>query len=272
MSQLLIYPIKSLKGIPIDEAVLSDRGLQYDRRWLLVDENYRFLSQREYSQMALINTAIENDKLVVFYSKDACNKYHISLQPVLSSIVTVSIWDDVCEAQLISSLADEWFSDVLKIKCRLVYMPDNSRRVVDEKYAKRNDITSFADDFPVLIIGQSSLDDLNSRLTNRLPMDRFRPNIVFEGADAFEEDRMEHFVINDINFYAVTPCARCVITTINQQTGVQGKEPLKTLSTYRKAGNNIYFGQNVLYDRSGIINIGDKITIVKMKSALSLAG
>lgn len=272
ISHLFTYPIKSLKGISIDKGVLTDRGLQYDRRWLLVDENYRFLTQREYSQMALINTVIENDELIVFHNEDSCNKYHIPLQPVPSNIVTVCIWNDVCKAQLISPSADEWFSEVLKVKCHLVYMPDNSKREVEETDARQKGITSFADDYPILIIGQSSLDDLNSRLIDSLPMERFRPNIVFKGADPFEEDTMEHFTIKGISFYAVKACARCVISTINQQTGVAGKEPLKTLSTYRKANNKIYFGQNVLSEERGIINVGDEIKIISTKPALLLTG
>jgi uncharacterized protein YcbX len=141
-------------------------------------------------------------------------------------------------------------------------MPDHSQRLVDFNYAQQNEITSFSDGYPLLIIGQASLDDLNQKLAQPLPMNRFRPNIVFTGGYPFQEDEMKAFEINDINFYGVKPCARCVITTIDQQTGEKNKEPLKTLSTYRMWDNKVYFGQNLLYNNTGTLHAGDKITLL----------
>ena len=143
-------------------------------------------------------------------------------------------------------------------------MPDSIQRFVDKKYAKGNDITGFADAFPFLILGQSSLNDLNSRLKGALPINRFRPNIVFTGGKPYEEDVMEYFTINNIGFYGVKLCARCVIPTIDQDTGRKFKEPLKTLATYRQKDNKIYFGQNLLADNTGKIRVGDTIKIKKI--------
>ncbi len=269
VSQLFIYPIKSLHGIAIQSTTITDRGLQYDRRFLLIDENNRFLTQREFPKMALLQTAIEEDHLLIFERDSFEEKLILPLRPEpTSENILVKIWDDDCEAQLVSEEVDKWFSEKLNLHCRLVYMPDATKRKVDTKYAFNNYITSFSDGYPVLIIGQSSLDDLNSRLAEPLPMNRFRPNIVFTGAAAYEEDGMEHFQIHGLDFYGVKPSARCVVTTIHQQTAISGKEPLKTLATYRSKNNKVYFGQNVLTKGEGKINVGDKIEIIK-KNKLS---
>jgi len=154
---------------------------------------------------------------------------------------------------------------MLQIKCRLVYMPVSTFRQVDERYAEPGQITSFSDAYPFLMIGQASLDELNSRLEEAVPMDRFRPNIVFTGGEAFQEDQMQHFRINNINFYGVKPCARCQVITIDQENGITGKEPLKTLSDYRKKNNKVYFGQNLVHRGEGNISVGDEISINELK-------
>ncbi len=216
--------------------------------------------------MTLLHTAIEENRLLVFHNKSSVNTLSVPLipQPMAESCM-VRIWDDDCQAQFVSTEADEWFSTILQTDCRLVYMPDTSERKVDPAYAMQDDITNFSDGYPVLIIGQASLDDLNSRLPEPLSMNRFRPNIVFTGGAPFREDGMEHFKINQLDFYGVKPSARCVVTTINQETGAAGKEPLKTLSSYRSKNNKVYFGQNVLMRGKGKIHVGDTIEIIKEK-------
>ncbi|MDP4285357.1 MAG: MOSC domain-containing protein [Bacteroidota bacterium] len=266
VSQLFIYPIKSLHGIAIQSANITDRGLQHDRRFLLIDKSNRFLTQRDFPKMALLQTAIEEDSLFVFHKDSFKNKLKLPLVPEpANEKIVVRIWDDDCEAQFISKQADNWFSGQLNADCRLVYMPDSTERKVDKKYAIHDDITNFSDGYPILIIGQASLDDLNSRLTEPLPINRFRPNIVFTGGTPYEEDGMEHFIINELDFYGVKPSARCVVTTTNQETGIAGKEPLKTLATYRSKNNKVYFGQNLLMKGEGKINVGDPIDIIKQK-------
>lgn len=264
ISQLFIYPVKSLRGISVQSANVTDRGLQYDRRFLLIDENNRFFTQREFPAMALLHTAIKEDRLLVFHKNSFERQLSLPLIPhTVEQTTTVRIWDDKCEAQFVSEEADKWFSSMLPIKCRLVYMPDAAQRKVDEKYALNNDIVNFSDGYPLLIFAQASLDDLNTRLSEPVPVDRFRPNIVFTGARAFEEDRIKHFNINQLDFYCVKPSARCVITTTNQETGIAEKEPLKTLASYRSVNNKVYFGQNVLMKGEGKINVGDPIEIIK---------
>ncbi len=260
VSGLYIYPVKSLGGFSLPAAKLTDRGFKYDRRWMLIDENNRFLSQREVSVMAFLNATIREEHLLVT-DKRTGEFIMVPYEPQTAETIMVSVWDDTCPAQRVSDEADAWFSQHLGISCRLVYMPDATQRTVDANYAHNKEITSFSDGYPLLIIGQASLDDLNSRLTSPLPMNRFRPNIVFTGGLPFQEDDMKQFNIGDIQFSGVKPCARCVITTIDQETAIKAKEPLKTLSTYRAKDHKIYFGQNLLFNGSGTISVGDIITL-----------
>lgn len=272
ISQLYIYPIKSLAGFAVDTALVTDRGLQNDRRFMLVDDNQIFLTQREHRTMALLKTAIDGNELVIYHKDNPQDTLRVPLVPEPStSTASVNVWDDWCEGQYIHEQADQWFSEKLNFSCRLVYMPESSRRKVDSRFALDNEITNFSDGYPVLMIGQSTLDDLNSRMEKALPMNRFRPNMVITGSQPFEEDTMEHFTINKMNFYGVKLCARCVMTTTNQDTGEQGKEPLRTLAQYRRLDNKILFGQNVLCHNSGTIKVNDEIKIVKTKPALIMS-
>lgn len=262
VSRLFIYPVKSLGGIEISSAVLTDRGFQYDRRWMLVDDNNQFITQRDFPRLALFQVNIIDEGLQVIHKP---GKEHILIpfRPLHNEYLFVTVWDDLCMAQPVSEEINDWFSKILSFPCKLVYMPDEVRRKVDANYASNNEITSFSDGYPLLIIGQASLDELNRRLIEPLPINRFRPNIVFTGGIPHEEDVLKHFTINNINLYGAKPCARCTITTINHETAEKGKEPLKTLATYRMKNNNIYFGQNLLYEGSGEIKVGDEIKVVK---------
>jgi uncharacterized protein YcbX len=261
ISELYIYPIKSLGGIALIEAKVTERGLEHDRRWMLIDENNRFLSQRENQQMALLKVSITDNNLLV---TNTTNNTSISIPfaPLNKVTCIVSIWDDTCIAQYVNDEADEWFTQALGLNCRLVYMPDVTRRQVDEQYSPTNKITSFSDAFPFLLLGQASVNDLNDRLIDDLPINRFRPNIVFTGGKAFEEDLMQHITIAGISFYGAKLCARCLMITIDQQTGSKAKEPLKTLATYRLKNNKIMFGQNLVHIGDGVIKIGDSLNVL----------
>src|SRR5688500_1721169 len=263
VSELFIYPIKSLGGIPVSNAVVTDRGLQYDRRWMLVDGSNQFMTQREFAEMALLQTEILEDGLKV-YHKNKETSITIPFEPE-GEAISVQVWSDTCKGIVVDKKLNEWFSDVLGKHCQLVYMPGTTKRRVDGRYAFNKEITNFSDGYPFMTIGQSSLDDLNSRLKEKLPINRFRPNIVFTGGVAYEEDGWKRISINGINFYGVKLCSRCVITTINQDTIQKGKEPLKTLATYRQKNNKIYFGQNLLHHGQGFLHIGDEIKLIERK-------
>ena len=231
ISALYIYPIKSLGGISQISATVTDRGLKNDRRWMLIDENDRFLTQRKHPQMALLEVELTGNGLKVNDKLNKAESLNVPIFPETNESTIAEIWDDKCNVQFVSKLADQWFSDVLRIKSRLVYMPDSSLRSVDENYAVNNDITCLSDGYPLTIISQASLDDLNSRLEVPIPMNRFRPNIVIRDSKPFEEDLLDHFYINSIEFRGVKRCSRCMVTTINQENASIAKEPLKTLAT-----------------------------------------
>jgi uncharacterized protein YcbX len=260
VSALFIYPVKSLGGIPVNSALVTDRGFQYDRRWLLVDAQNRFMTQRDFPQMALLQTSIASKGLQI---KNKINGSELSIpfEPKAAAVIEVQVWNDICEARVVSEEANGWFSETFSFPCKLIYMPDATHRFVDKSYAQHNEITSFSDAYPFLMIGESSLQDLNNRLAEPLPMNRFRPNIVFIGAGAYAEDSMRHFTINKIDFYGAKLCARCPIPTINQDNAIKGQEPLRTLASYRQRNNKVFFGQNLLHRGSGVISIGDELIV-----------
>ena len=268
VSQLNVYPIKSLGGVSLPSVNITDRGFEHDRRWMLIDNNNRFLSQREFAAMALLKVEITKEGLKVFHQNDTTDFIIIPFSPFKKERVTADIWGIACEPLLVSDEADKWFSKALNTNCRLVYMDDDTQVMIDERYNINNNLTSFSDGFPILMISEASLNNLNSKATEVLPMNRFRPNIVISGANAFEEDKMKEFVINGITFYGAKPSTRCMVTTINQSTAEKGKEPLKTLATYRSLNNKIYFGENVIAGSIGKINVGDTLSIIKTKETL----
>lgn len=267
LSDLRIYPIKSLGGISLPTALVQPRGLQYDRRWLLTTPDGQFVTQREIPAMALLGTALEPPYLQVFLKKNPGERILIPLAPAVSKMekTRVQVWSQTCAARRHDSVINAWFSQILGQKLELVYMPDTTRRRADGRYAPPGQYVSFADGFPFLIIGQASLDELNRRLAQPLPMDRFRPNLVFTGGSAHEEDDWKQFRINNLSFAGVKPCARCIIPTTDQETATRAAEPLKTLATYRLTGNKILFGQNVVWlgngEENAMLRVGDNISV-----------
>ncbi|HEY6503407.1 MAG TPA: MOSC N-terminal beta barrel domain-containing protein [Chitinophagaceae bacterium] len=255
VSEIWIYPVKSLGGIRLSSAKVLPKGLEHDRRWMLIDEENKFMTQRVYPQMALFKLACHEGKFSIHY-RDECMDlpFEGSIDPI-SAIV----WNDIVDVFEVSRQHSNWFSEVLGLKCRLVSFPENNARPVDPRYTINDDHVSLADGYPLLIIGQSSLDDLNKRLDDPLPMNRFRPNIVFTGGEPFEEDDWNQFRIGQNRFAGVKPCSRCVLTTVDQDTGIKGKEPLTTLATFRMRDNKIYFGQNLIPIDHAEITEGDEI-------------
>jgi uncharacterized protein YcbX len=259
LTQIWIYPIKSLGGINLQSAKVMGKGLQYDRRWMLVDNTGTCMTQRVFPKMALFKLSIEKDHLIVSHRG---NSLKLELVPSsLSSPSNVSVWNDTVTAFEISNSYSQWFSDLLEHHCRLVHFPESNSRPVDPRYKVNDEHVSLADAYPFLIIGQSSLDDLNSKLAEPVPMNRFRPNFVFEGGKPFEEDHWRNFAIGSTRFVGVKPCDRCVLTTVNQDSAEKGVEPLKTLASYRKEGNKIYFGQNLVALDESPVRVGEIITL-----------
>ncbi len=281
ISQLWIYPIKSTSGIALESVQLEKRGFQYDRRWMLIDKDNRFITQRQHPKMTLIEPSFESDVMDYGLSVRAPNMPVLIIpypDPMveLYDEVEVTCWDDKIKAHHINTAIDNWFSEFLGVDCQLVYMPDSALRSVDPDYAdniRGEHIASFSDGFPNLVISEASLDDLNSRVDIDLTMERFRPNIVLSGCEPYEEDCLGHFKISQVDFFAIKPCSRCVITTINPQSGnKESKEPLLTLSKFRKQKNKVFFGQNLLHRLTSLsdnrLKIGDKIEVVEASSPL----
>jgi len=210
--------------------------------------------------MALFNVSINNDLLII-KSRTSHQTLSIEIKPNGGEVLPVQIWDDQVEAFEVNPVYSNWFSQELKINCKLVYFPESNRRDVDPRYASAGEEVSLADAYPCLIIGQSSLNDLNSRLEIPLPMKRFRPNFVFTGGEPFEEDEWKNFSIGKNRFAAVKLCSRCVLTTVDPETGIIGKEPLVTLATFRKRDSKIVFGQNLLPIDYDEVCEGDKIEL-----------
>jgi uncharacterized protein len=260
LTELNIYPIKSAAGISLTTAIVEPRGLQFDRRWMIVDETSTFITQRRFPRLSLISVQISSDNLIL--NAPGMNEIKAPLD-VDGILEPVQIWDDKVQAVGVDKEVNKWLTEFLQISCRLVHMTKESTRPVDPKYTINKDHVSFADAFPFLLISESSLEDLNSKLDHSVPMNRFRPNLVVRGCSAFAEDEWRRIRIGNVIFHLVKPCARCVITTVNQANGTfSGKEPLKTLSEYRNRDGKVYFGQNVIGEGTGILNVGDTVTIL----------
>ncbi|WP_424948208.1 MOSC domain-containing protein [Candidatus Spongiihabitans sp.] len=269
ISEIHVYPVKSLGGISLQSARLTLAGFQFDRQWMVVQPDGTFMTQRRFPQMALIETAIVDDALVLStFGMEA----HV-VKPVDDNAgrINTEVWGDAVRALEHDPITNEWLSQALDSPCKLVSFPPDQTRQCDQKFANSGEHTKFADSFPLLLLSQESLDDLNQRLQAPVGMDRFRPNIVVAGCDAFAEDHWHTIrVKNDsshVNLRMVKPCARCSVPTVNQQTGVlAGPEPIHTLSRYRQRDGAVYFGMNLIPDlipdKEGSIRVGDSVSVV----------
>jgi uncharacterized protein YcbX len=226
---------------------------------MLIDTQGRFITQRKYARMTLLDIREGDDHWQV----SAPGQPLLMLPKTLADgeSVQVRVWNDHCTDLMAGVAYDQWFSAYLGVDCRLVYMPDSTQRLVDAQYAQQQEIVSFADGFPLLLISEASLQDLNSRLNEPVPMQRFRPNIVVSGCDAFAEDAWREIRIGEARLNVVKPCSRCVMTTVDTQTAERGEEPLKTLKTYRERNGEVFFGQNVLPQAGVTIALNDQVEI-----------
>jgi uncharacterized protein YcbX len=244
--------------------MLDARGIRHDRELMIVDAaNGKFLTQRELPRMALIAPRLNDSELTVTAP---------GMPPLIVPVIAhgptsvVGIWRDTCEAVDQGDTVAGWLGGFLGHDCRLVRMADDFTRIVDQTYATSPaDQVGFADGFPCLLIAQESLDDLNARLAEPLLMNRFRPNIVIAGGAPFGEDRVATLRIGDIVFHATKACARCPITTVEQETGETGKEPLRTFATFRRAKRGVLFGQNLIHASTGTISVGDRVEALTAK-------
>ena len=259
LTSLTLYPIKSACGIALEESEVDPFGLQYDRRWMVVDQSGEFLSQRSHPRLALVTPGIGNGLLRV--NAPGMATLETPLEPAPTVATRVTVWNDTCGAVWVGEPAAGWFSDFLGFSCSLVHMARDTIRPADETYAPAGTRVSFADAFPFLLISEESLADLNQRLAEPLPMNRFRPNLVVAGASPYDEDRWDRIEISGIRLRIVKPCERCVVTTTDQTTTERGKEPLRTLATYRNINGKVMFGQNAVHEAPGRLRVGDPVLL-----------
>ena len=302
ISEINIYPIKSLKGIALSEAVVEKRGLRFDRRWMLTDQDGMFFTQREVPKMATVRVRVESGELRV--ESETGGEMLVPFEPDKGHRQNVVVWKSEVAGLVYNGPVSEWFSDVLGKKCQLVLMPETSKRRVNKDFDTGDDIVSFADGYPLLVIGEASLEELNRRIeeNSELPprprnaatppkqggelfeplrMNRFRPNVVVQGSEAFAEDKWAKIRIGETIFRVVKPCARCRIPTIDQDTGeFDGNEPLRTFASFRMAKqafpntfeafgltpNSVVFGENLIPENpGGMISVGDRVEILERR-------
>ena len=267
LSALHVYPVKGLKGMDLAHACCTERGLEHDRRWMVVDEAGEFLSQREMPRMATVWTDIADGALTL--SAPDVESVHVPLEVGPASAMRVRVWLSVCDAVAVSPLADTWLSDYLGIRCRLVYMPDSTRRLSNPDYTDAERLVGFADGYAYLVTTEASLAELNTRLAangvRAVPMNRFRPNLVVRGGGAFDEDGWREIRVGEAVLRAAKPCGRCQVTTTDQATGeVTGPEPLETLASFRNDPEfGTRFGVNFVSVKAGAVRVGDPVEVVR---------
>ena len=265
ISGIYIYPVKSLGGVQLSESAVGPRGLAYDRQWMVVDMKGMFITQRKVPKMALIQPVLREGELVLAHRRDRDDYMATPLSgPEQDIEVSVQVWEDSVKAKLCREEVNEWLSDQLGTFCRLVYLPLPNARPLAEKYGRPGESTLFADSCPLLITGEAALQDLNSHLADPVPMDRFRPNLVFTGGAAYEEDEWSSFTISGVPFRGIRKCTRCKVINTDQTTAAVYQEPLATLATYRRDAQGVNFGLHATLGEeqdAALIRLGDQISV-----------
>ena len=258
VSALCVYPIKSCRGIQVQKWPIAARGFVADRRWMIVDASGTFVTQRERAELSLVGTALEGEKLRL--TAPGMPEFELPLTHESGESCQVKVWQDLALG-VPHARGSAWFSDYLRARHELVYMPEHHHRRVNPARANPSDIVSFADAYPFMLISEASLADLNARLEKPITMDRFRPNIVIGGCEPFTEDSYTRVRIGEIAFRGPKRCERCVVTTIDPITGAGGQEPLRTLAKYRLDNQQVWFGMNLIHDNEGVLQVGDAVEI-----------
>jgi uncharacterized protein YcbX len=263
LSALHLFPIKSCAPLNLDHADVEPRGLVHDRRWMVVDEHAKFVTGREVAGITLLR-AVPLDAIGTL-RLDAPGMPAFLLAPPTGGVrKAVTVWSSTVDALPAGVAANRWISTFLQRPAELVYMDDAAVRSIDPKYAQPHDVVSFADAYPLLLISQAALDQLNGKLAAPVPMLRFRPNLVVSGTEPHAEDEWKRVRIGEIEFDLVKLCTRCVFTTVDFERGERDPsgEPLRTLITYRRSPNGVTFGQNLIPRGTGILRVGDRVEVL----------
>ncbi len=261
ISALYVYPVKGCAGIAVPEARVTWRGLAHDRRWMLIDERGNFLSQRSLPKLCLLRTVLRDGGIGLSFP--GAGEASLPLRAGEGPRASARVWGFESGA-IVHEAASAWASRALGVAgCRVVFMPDEVRRPVEPAFARPGDVVSFADEYPVLLASNASLADLNARLDAPVTMARFRPNVVLEGAAAFAEDAFRRVRFGGVDWRMPKPCSRCQVVTVDPATGETSPEPLRTLSTYRRAGNAVLFGANLVPEAEGLVRVGDELEVLE---------
>ncbi|PRD18269.1 UNVERIFIED_CONTAM: ycbX [Trichonephila clavipes] len=265
LSELYRYPLKSGRGEALQRSAVDGLGLNGDRRWMVVDaDNGRFITQRLLPQMSQLS-ALYGGRGGLTLSAAGVEDLCVALPEPDQALRGVTVWRDSLRVPDAGDEAAAWLSALLGKSCRLVQVPDERTRQVDTAYAQPGDRVAFADGFPLLLIGQASLDDLSRRVGQPLSMLRFRPNLVVTGSEAYAEDSWKRIRIGEVEFDVAKGCSRCILTTVDPQTGERHaqREPLATLKTYRERDGDVYFGQNLLPRGVGELQVGMPVEVLE---------
>ncbi len=265
LTALYRFPLKSGRAESLSSAQLDALGLEGDRRWMLIDETAgRFLTQRALPQIGQL-TALWSEAGGLNLSVPGRESLQVSLPDGDSALRDVTLWSDCLQVPDAGDAAAAWLSQYLGRACRLVYVPATRARQIDRQYAAAGEQVAFADGFPLLLIGQASLDDLASRVGRPLEMLRFRPNLVVAGAAAYAEDSWRRIRIGEQTFKVVKGCTRCIMTTLDPETGerTSDREPLETLKGYRQREGGVYFGQNLIAETAGVLQLGMPVEVLE---------
>ncbi|TGN41781.1 MOSC domain-containing protein [Marinobacter confluentis] len=256
---LAVYPVKSLAGIAVDSMSLDEFGPQGDRRWMIVDGRQKFVTQRASPELAMVSTRFDGADVVVSIPGEGEFRLVPQADPC-----DVEVWRDQVNAVLGAPEASEALSRFCGKRVYFVYMNEATFRRVDPDWVPAYRRVSFADGFPFLVTNTASLDELNTRLDQPVDMRRFRPNLVISGADAWAEDGWTEMMIGDVSISLVKPCSRCILTTVNPDTGVRSPDgqPLRMLASYRKTPDGVMFGVNGVHNTRGLLSVGDRVSIV----------
>lgn len=261
VSQLFHYPVKSLKGRALSVMDVDDFGPKWDRRWMLVDEAGRFITQRQCARMGQIGVQVLDHSIIFTFQQEAMELSLIEAQGGLSPL-TVTVWDDQVLGQAVEHEINHWLSEKLQRTVQLVFMPGETLRQVDLDYAKAGDKVSFADGFPFLIMSEASIEFIAQYVGFELSPLRFRPNIVISGCDAFAEDDWKRIAIGDMELDIVKPCSRCVIPTLDLMTSEKQPEVMQAMLAHRKHGKHVMMGQNAIHRHEGQLRVGDEIRVL----------
>ncbi|MFI1171874.1 MOSC domain-containing protein [Streptomyces melanogenes] len=263
-----VYPVKSVGGYRLDEVPVEPWGPAGDRRWMVVDAAGKAVTQREQARLALAAARALPDGSVRLSAPGREDLTVAVPEPIGASAVT--LFGKKVEAIAADESAHQWLSEYLGVEVGLVHLDDPAtRRPIDPDFALPGETVSFADGFPLLIATTASLEALNSLIAQGgqphegpLPMNRFRPNVVVDGTEAWAEDHWSRIAIGEVVFRVAKPCGRCVVTTTNQATAERGREPLRTLGRHRRFGTKLVFGQNVVPEGTGVIRTGDPVRVL----------